>query len=186
MPGHAWDDMVLVGRIARPQGNRGDVIIDADTDFPGERFAPGGTVFTERNGAVVSLTIADFRMHAGRPVVRFDGTSSIDEAESLRGLVLKVPETALGELPDGTWYHHELLGCRVKTKDGREVGKVISIQGPTERSILEIDGPDGRALVPLTAAFCSVDLAARVVEIDPPEGLLEVNRGGTWRERDDA
>ena len=170
--------MVLVGRIARPQGNRGEVIIDADTDFPDERFAAGGTVFVQREGACEPLTIAEDRMHAGRPVVRFEGTATIDAAEALRGLEMRVPESTLAPLPEGMWYHHQLLGCRVRMKDGRDVGKVVGIQGPTERSILEIEGPEGRALVPLTAAFCTVDPAARVVEIDPPEGLLEVNRGG--------
>ena len=182
MPEQAWDDMVIVGRIARPQGNRGEVIIDADTDFPDERFAEGAAVFVRRGGDADTLTVAEFRMHAGRPVVRFEGTDSIDGAERLRGLEMRVPESALGALPEGMWYHHELLGCRVRTKDGRDVGKVISIQGPTERSILEIDGPEGRALVPLAAEFVAVDRAAKAIVIDPPEGLLEVNRGGKWRE----
>jgi len=172
--------MVLVGRIARPQGIRGEVIIDADTDFPEERFAAGGSVFVERDGAVAPLAIAAFRMHGGRPVVRFDGIESMDQAETVRGLEMRVPESELGPLPDNVWYHHQLLGSRVRTKDGREVGTVVGIQGPTERSILVIDGPEGNALVPLVSEFCRVDVAAKVVEIDPPEGLLEVNRGN-WR-----
>lgn len=186
MPEQAWDDMVIVGRIARPQGNRGEVIIDADTDFPDERFAAGAAVLVRRDGDPETLTVAEFRMHAGRPVVRFDGAASIDDAERLRGLEMRVPESALGALPEGMWYHHELLGCRVKTKDGKDVGTVVAIQGPTERSLLEIDGPAGRALVPLVAEFCRVDRAAKVVEIDPPEGLLEVNRAGKWRDRHEA
>ena len=180
--GSRWDDMVIVGRIARPQGNRGEVIVDADTDFPDARFAEGAAVFVNRGGAIDTLTVAEYRMHGERPVVRFEGTESIDDAERLRGLEMRVPEASLGELPEGMWYYHELLGSRVVTKDGRDVGTVISIQGPTERSILEIDGPEGRALVPLAAAFCTVDRAAKVVTIDPPDGLLEVNRGGKWRE----
>jgi 16S rRNA processing protein RimM len=178
VPAPGWQEMVLVGRIARPQGIRGEVIIDADTDFPEERFAAGGTVFVERDGTASPLTIAAFRMHGGRPVVRFDAIETVDAAETLRGLEMRVPESALGVLPEGMWYHHELLGCEVRTKDGRDVGRVVAIQGPTERSILEIRGPDGLALVPLAAEFCKVDREARVVEIDPPEGLLEVNRRG--------
>ena len=182
MPAQGWDEMVIVGRIARPQGIRGEVIIDASTDFPDDRFAEGRSVFVRRGAEAETLTVAQFRMHGRRPVVRFDGAASMDDAEKLRGLEMRVPEAALGALPEGMWYHHELLGCRVRLKDGRDAGTVIAIQGPTERSILEIEGPEGRALIPLAAAFCTVDRAARVIEIDPPEGLLEVNRGRkkTW------
>ena len=182
MPGQGWDDMVIVGRIARPQGIRGEVIIDASTDFPDERFAEGQSVFVRRGADAETLTVAEFRMHGGRPVVRFDGTGSMDDAEKLRGLEMRVPEASLAELPEGMWYHHELLGCRVRTKDGRDVGTVISIQGPTERSILEVDGPGGSALIPLAAEFVTVNRDEKIVEIDPPEGLLEVNRGN-WRKR---
>lgn len=181
MPDQGWDQMVIVGRIARPQGIRGEVIIDASTDFPDERFGEGQSVIVRRGAEAETLTVAEFRMHGGRPVVRFDGTASMDDAEKLRGLEMRVPEASLAALPEGMWYHHELLGCRVRTKDGRDVGTVISIQGPTERSILEVDGPGGLALIPLAAEFVTVHRDEKLVEIDPPEGLLEVNRGGKWR-----
>ena len=183
MPEPGWEDMVLVGRIARPHGIRGEVVIDPSTDFPEDRFAEGATVFTERGGAASPMVVAAARMHAGRPIVRFEGTATMDEAETLRGFELRVPESALGELPENAWYHHQLLGSAVRTKDGEEVGTVTAISGPTERSILVIDGPGGEALVPLVAEFCTVDVAAKVIVIDPPEGLLEANRGTDWRQR---
>jgi len=177
-PGRAWADMVLVGRVARPQGIRGEVIIDPSTDFPEDRFAEGASVYVERDGAVESLVVAASRMHAGRPVVRFEACESMNDAETLRGRELRVPESALAELPENVWYHHQLLGSLVRTKDGHEVGTVTAISGPTDRSILVIDGPEGNALVPLVAEFCTVDVAGKTIEIDPPDGLLEVNRGG--------
>lgn len=168
--------MVLVGRVARPQGIRGEVAVDSSTDFPEDRFAPGGMVFINRGGDAVPMTIADFRMQGGRPVLRFEHVTSMNEAETLRGLELRVPESALGALPDNVWYHHQLLGSTVRLKDGSDVGKVVGIQGPTERSILVIEGPGGEALVPLVAEFCTVDTGRKEIVIDPPEGLLEVNR----------
>lgn len=184
MPGELrWADMVSVGRVARPQGIRGEVIIDPATDFPEDRYAEGASVYVERDGAVEPLVVAASRMHAGRPVVRFEACASMDDAEMLRGQELRVPESELAELPENVWYHHQLLGSRVRTKDGREVGTVTAISGPTERSILVVEGPDGQALVPLVAEFCTVDVAGKVVVIDPPEGLLEANRAGTWRAR---
>src|SRR5688500_13874478 len=183
MPEQGWEGMVLVGRIARPHGIRGEVVIDPSTDFPEDRFAEGATVFTERGGAASPMIVAASRMHAGRPIVRFEGTATMDEAETLRGFELRVPESALGELPENAWYHHQLLGSTVRTKDGEDVGTVTAISGPTERSILVIDGPGGEALVPLVAAFCTVNVAAKEIVIDPPEGLLEANRGTDWRQR---
>ena len=179
----AWADMVIVGRIARPHGIRGEVVVDPSTDFPEDRFAEGATVFAERGGAASPMIVAASRIQAGRPVVRFEGTATMDEAETLRGLELRVPESALGALPENVWYHHQLLGSTVRTKDGKDVGTVTAISGPTERSILVIDGPEGEALVPLVDAFCTVDVAARVIEIDPPDGLLEANRSTDWRKR---
>ncbi|HEX6322670.1 MAG TPA: ribosome maturation factor RimM [Vicinamibacterales bacterium] len=176
MPGQPWDEMVIVGRIARPHGIRGEVVIDPSTDFPEERFAEGATVFADRGGAAAPMVVAASRMHAGRPIVRFEAMTSMNDAETLRGLELRVPESALGALGDNAWYHHELLGSAVRTKDGRAVGTVTAIAGPTERSILVIDGPGGETLVPLVAAFCTVNVAAKEIVIDPPEGLLDVNR----------
>lgn len=179
----AWGDMVIVGRIARPHGIRGEVVIDPSTDFPEDRFAEGATVFAERGGATSPMVVVVSRMHAGRPIVRFEGTGSMDDAETLRGIELRVPESALGALPENAWYHHQLLGSAVRTKGGRDVGTVAAISGPTERSILVIEGPEGEALVPLVEAFCTVDVAAKVIVIDPPEGLLEVNLSPDWRKR---
>ena len=191
MPAAPWADMVIVGRIARPHGIRGEVVIDLSTDFPDARFAEGATVFAEQQGSVRPMTVAAFRMHAGRPIVRFDAIATMNEAETLRGLELRVPESELGELPENVWYHHQLLGSRVRTTTGQDVGTVTAISGPTDRSILVIDGPAGQALVPLVAEFCRVDVARRTIEIDPPEGLLEVNRRnggnqGNDRNDDDA
>ena len=179
-----WDDMVLVGRIARPHGIRGEVVIDPSNDFPEERFAEGATVFAQRGGTVSPMTVAVSRMHAGRPIVRFDAMASMDDAETLRGLELRGPESALGALPGNAWYHHQLLGSTVRTKDGQDVGTVTAIAGPAERSILVIDGHGGETLVPLVAEFCDVNVAAKEIVIDPPEGLLEANRSGDWRKRE--
>jgi 16S rRNA processing protein RimM len=183
MPEQGWSEMVIVGRIARPHGIRGEVVIDPATDFPEDRFAEGAEVFAQRGGTTQTMTVVAFRMHAGRPIVRFAASETMNDAEALRGLELRVPESKLGELPDNVWYHHQLLGSRVRTKDGKDVGTVTAISGPTERSILVIDGPRGQALVPLVTEFCAVDVAGRTIEIDPPEGLLEVNLGSDWRTR---
>lgn len=174
-----WMSMVTVGFIRRPHGNRGYVVVEPQTDFGKDRFRVGGIVHVRRGETIDALTIV-----AGRPqgelwVVGFDGVESIDSADTLRGLELKVPETELRVLGPGTFYVHDLVGCAVKTVGGDEVGVVAKVDLATGIPVLVIDGAGdvGEVLVPFVDAICRrVTPAAREIEIDPPEGLIELNR----------
>ena len=108
---------------------------------------------------------------------RFEEIRALSDAETLRGAQLRVPATSLRPLPDGAWYEHDLVGCTVRTLGGDEVGAVTSIEGPAgaRRLIVTVEGSE--IDVPLADEICvAVDPAAREILIDPPEGLLEVNR----------
>lgn len=171
----AWDDMVLVGRIARPHGIRGQVIITPDTDFVEQRFAAGSTLWTRSE----PLTVASVRVQNGRPVVGFEGFSTIEDAERLAGLELRVPEDVLQPLEPGTYYQHELVGCVVETLSGERVGPVTRVTGGAAGSLLTVEGPRGEVLVPMAAEICvEIDVAAARIRIDPPDGLLELNEKG--------
>ena len=85
--------MVLVGRIARTHGHRGQVIVDPATDFPDERFAAGAVLHTMRDGRLGTVTIAAMRMHQGRPVLTLERVDTMDAAETLAGVELRVPES---------------------------------------------------------------------------------------------
>lgn len=172
-----WASMVAVGRVSRPQGNRGEVIVIPDTDFGEERFRPGAVVFADGGDAPPkTLTVAESREHRGVWVVRFSGVESIDGAETLRGTELRVPDEALRPLDPGTYYVHELLGCRVRTSEGEDVGRVARVDLPGGVPILAVAGVRGEILVPLVDAICRrVDVAAKAIEIDAPAGLLELN-----------
>ena len=173
----AWDDLVLVGRISRTHGHRGAVIVTPDTDFPEERFATGAIVWMRRAGVPVAVRILDAWFHQGRPVLTLEGIGSMNDAEAIRGEELRVPEGELQPLPDGAFYHFQLVGCEVVTTGGVAVGTVRAVDGEAGNHRLSVTGPDGEVLVPLVTPICvAIDLAARRVVIDPPEGLLEVNR----------
>lgn len=177
MEAAAWDEMALVGVVARTHGRHGEVVVKPETDFPEDRFAPGGTLFLEGMPAPRPLRIRDLWFHGDRPVLSFEGIRTLDDAEALRGAQLRIPEGALLRLPDGAWYEHDLVGCAVRTVGGGEVGTVAAVEGPhgARRLIVAVEG--GEVDVPLVEAICvEVDTAARVILIDPPEGLLEVNR----------
>jgi 16S rRNA processing protein RimM len=168
--------MVVVGRIARAQGNRGQVIVDPVTDFPEERFKAGSVVHIQRNGTIESLTIEDVRFHRGRPVLELAGVGTMDAAEALAGTELRVDVDALQPLPAGSFYHHDLIGCVVETKGGLQVGDVASVEGESSGSRLVIKRGDGEILIPLVEGICvSVDIAAKKIVVEPPEGLLELN-----------
>jgi 16S rRNA processing protein RimM len=171
--------MVLVGRIARTHGIRGQVIVAPETDFVEERFAAGATLWTRSARGDEALTIGSVRVQNGRPVIGFDGFATIEDAERLAGLELRVPEDTLLPLQPGTFYQHQLVGCIVETVDGERVGPVTRVSGGAAGSLLVVDGQRGEVLIPMAAAICvEIDVAARKVRIDPPEGLLELNASG--------
>jgi 16S rRNA processing protein RimM len=180
-----WDSLVLVGRVARAHGNKGQVIVNPDTDFPAERFRVGHTVFTRFAGQEPTpRLIVAARFHQGRPVLTLEGVQSMDDAEALAGAELRVPENALNELPEGSYYHHELVGCEVRRQDGTVVGTVKGIEGPMNGSTLVVEGRHGEVLIPLASEICiSIDPARRLIVIEPPEGLIELNEKGGWRGR---
>jgi 16S rRNA processing protein RimM len=168
--------MAVVGRIARAHGIRGQVVVNLETDFPEERFLPGAELFVERGGQVQSLRIAAVRFQRERPVIAIAGVETMTEAEAWAGLELRVPIEWLAKLPEHTYYRHDLVGCRVETVDGREVGAVTAVEGDVGGSRLVIAGARGEVLVPMAADICrTIDPAGKRIVIAPPDGLLELN-----------
>src|SRR2546426_7119861 len=90
-----WDDMAVVGRIARAHGIRGQVIVNLETDFPEERFRSGATLFVNRHGAVEPLSITSVRFQQNRPVIGLEGVGDMNAASRLAGAELRVPTECL-------------------------------------------------------------------------------------------
>ena len=175
-----WDDMVLVGRIARPHGVRGQVIVSPETDFVDERFVSGATMWVRSARGDEAVTIASARVQNGRPVIGFEGFSSIEEVERLAGLELRVPEERLQPLGEGVYYQHQLVGCAVETVGGSHIGEVSRVDGGAAGSLLTVRGMRGEVLIPFAQPICvEVDIAGRRIRIDPPDGLLELNEKGS-------
>ena len=176
--------MVVVGRIARSHGLRGQVVVNPETDFVAERFRPGATMWTRVEGRDRLLTVTSARLQGGRPVVAFEGLSRIEDVEGLAGLELRVPEDTLRPLEPGRYYEHQLVGCVVETVDGGVVGRVVRVEGGAGGSRLVVEGR-GEILIPLAVDICvDIDVAAGKIRIAPPEGLLELNdTNGTHAKR---
>ncbi|MGE3177520.1 MAG: ribosome maturation factor RimM [Vicinamibacterales bacterium] len=179
-----WDEMAVVGHVARPHGLKGDVVVNPETDFPEQRFAPGAELFVQQGGQVQSLTVARARMQQGRPVIGLDGVHDVDGAQALAGVEFRVPTDRLTALPAGTFYRHALVGCTVVTVDGAPVGTVREVEGTTGGSRLVLEAAGGEILVPLADEIC-VRIAPdeRRIVIQPPEGLLDLNVTGPRRRR---
>jgi 16S rRNA processing protein RimM len=168
--------MAAVGRIARAHGIRGQVIVSLETDFPEERFRPGAELFIERNGVVQALRLTTVRFHRDRPVIGIAGVETMNDAKALAGHELRVPVDRLAPLPGGTFYRHDLIGCRVETSAGELVGTVENVEGTLSGSRLVVAAPRGEVLIPLVAEICTtLDPAAKRIVIDPPKGLLDIN-----------
>ena len=186
----SWETMVVVGLIARAHGNRGHVIINLETDFPELRFQVGRIVYLNRGGRPRPCRISAVRFQAGRPVVALDGIETMSQAKALAQQELRVPESSLFSLPAGTYYQHELVGCEVMTTTGSVVGTVVEVRGGTgiKRLIVApaarsgrngLKGEDDAIEVPLVDPICvRIEPARRAIVIDPPDGLLELNRRG--------
>lgn len=139
-----------------------------------DRFRVGQILRVGPSDRTREYEIREVRFHQGRPVVLFAGVETMHEAEGLAGAELWVPEAQLAPLPDGTFYRHDLVGCEVRDAHGTALGRVTGVEGTLDRSYLVVDG---HMMIPLVAGICvAVDIAGRRVTVDPPEGLVDLNR----------
>jgi 16S rRNA processing protein RimM len=167
--------LLVIGRIVRPHGIRGEVVVDVRTDEPAQRFAVGSVLVTDPPGS--SLTVEAARPHQGRLIVSFDGVPDRDVADGLRGRVLYVDSADVpsSEDPD-EFSDHELVGLAAVSPEGERLGEVERVEHAPASDLLVLRRPDGgTALVPFVKAIVpEVDLAGGRVVLTPPEGLLEL------------
>jgi 16S rRNA processing protein RimM len=165
---------VVVGRIGRPHGIKGEVSVEVRTDDPESRLAPGATVRTDPESAG-PLTIESGRVHSGRLLLHFAGHHDRSAAERLRGVLL-VADVDPHERPEDPeeFYDHQLVGLAVRTVAGDPVGELADVLHLPGQDVLAVRTPDGReVLVPFVAELVpTVDVDGGVVEVDPPPGLL--------------
>jgi 16S rRNA processing protein RimM len=164
---------LVVGRIGRPHGVRGEVTIDVRTDEPENRFAVGATLATDPATAG-PLTVERARWHSGRLLVRFAGIGDRTAAEQLRGTWLVVDPGDIPPSDDPDDFHdQELIGLAVVTADGTDVGQVTDVLHHGQ-DLLVVRGAGGERLVPFVAALVpEVDVPGGRLVIDPPPGLLD-------------
>ena len=160
--------MLLAGEIGKPHGTNGDVYVVRISDDP-HRFDPGSRLMHEDGR---ELVVESARVHRNRFLVKFEGVSSRSDAELMRG-ALYVPSSEKRQLEEAEYWADDLRGCHVVTAAGEPVGTAREVLPGTAHDLLVVDTPAGERLVPMVKAIVvSVDLEARRIVLDPPEGLL--------------
>jgi 16S rRNA processing protein RimM len=162
-------ELVSIGRIDRPWGRNGAVVVTPLSDRPG-RFEGLRRAFVGGpDGVAREVAVEASREHRGRYVVKLSGVESIDAAERYRGLELGIGEEELEPLPEGSYYHHELAGLSAESEDGASLGRVREVLEAGAAPVLVIEGPEGELLVPLAEPFVrTVDLAAGRIRLVRP------------------
>jgi 16S rRNA processing protein RimM len=168
-------DTVVVGRIGRPHGVRGEVTVEVRTDDPDLRFVPGAVLRTDppERGPI---TITGVHWHSGTLLLRLEGVDSREAAEAVRNTELVVAVADLPEIEDpDSYYDHQLVGLTARMPDGTEIGQVTVIRHEAQ-DLLVVRRPDGgEVLIPFVSAIVpTVDLEGGFLVVDPPEGLLEL------------
>jgi len=167
-------EKVLVGRITRPHGVRGEVVVDPATDHE-ERFAPGSTFELGGPTATRRLTVQRARSGPTGWIVAFAGVADRNAAEALRGTRLEVPRSQVPAPPEGSYYVFELIGATAGDRNVGELGEVIDvIETPGGWLLIVDDGAGRRLTLPFVERFLmSIDRESRRIEWDLPEGLIE-------------
>ena len=173
----AEPDLLVVGRIGKPQGIKGEVTLQVRTDDPDTRFAVGAVLLTDppERGP---LTVAGSRWQNGRLMVAFEGVADRNEAELLRETLLQVDARTLPPPEDEDEFHdHVLRGMSAELVAGGRLGEVVDVLHLPHGDVLVVRRDDSAAevLVPFVKAMVPVvDVAARRLEVEPPEGLLDL------------
>jgi len=170
---------LVVGRVVKAHGITGELAVDVRTDDPDERFAPGMTLRARpsRGGPQREYVIESAREHSGRLLVRLEGVADRNAAEALRGNIFLVDTADLPPIDDpDEFYDHQLEGLAVVTTDGTVVGNVNEVLHTAAGELLSVISETGaEVLVPFVGAIVTeVSLQNQTIEIDPPDGLLDL------------
>jgi 16S rRNA processing protein RimM len=167
-------DLVVVARIVRTRGLKGEVVAEILTDFP-ERFELLDTVTAvKETGEELDLKIEKFWFQNGRVILKFAGYDSIESGETLRNAEICVPESEVVELDKGEYFDWQLVGCQVVTITNEQIGEVRELMRTGGTDLLVVQGEAKEYLIPFANAICvEVDIENKLIRIDPPDGLLE-------------
>ncbi|MEK3935104.1 ribosome maturation factor RimM [Sporosarcina sp. FSL W7-1349] len=165
-----------VGKIVNTHGIRGEVRVISRTDFPEERYAPGSqlALFMPGSKTPIPLVVASHRQHKNFDLLTFENHPNINDVEKYRDGILKVSDEQLGDLEEGEFYYHEVIGCTVFTMEGMEIGTVTEILETGANDVWTVTPAQGKPhYIPyIEEVVKEVDVDEKRIVIEPMEGLL--------------
>lgn len=170
----ATPQWLIVGRVGKPHGVHGGVLVEIITDFP-ERMVAGLEVgLGPEEGPERNIGVHSVRYHRGRWLIEWAGIRNREEVEGWRGLYLFLPEQSLDQLPEGYYYEHHLVGLECRSPDGEALGKITGLDLDPSQIRAIVRRENREFLVPWVPDIVrNVDLEEGVVTLDPPSGLLD-------------
>ncbi|KAB7668618.1 ribosome maturation factor RimM [Bacillus sp. B1-b2] len=166
-----------VGKVVNTHGVRGEIRVISRTDFPEERYKVGNSIYFFQNEQVTTpleLKVKTHRVHKNFNLLTFDQYDNVNDIEFMKGGLLKVPESFLGELQENEYYFHEIIGCKVITVEGDELGVITEILTPGANDVWVAKGKGGKELlIPyIEDVVMKVDVKEKIVVIELMEGLF--------------
>jgi 16S rRNA processing protein RimM len=167
-------EYVVVGRFGRPRGISGEINIIPLSDYP-ERFRKKETFWIESESGFIKLNLVSIRFISGKPAARIEGYNSREQARLMTNKYLYIRNADLGELPEGSYYHFDLIGCLVADSGGQMLGRVCEVETYPANDVWVIEAENGRKfLFPVVAKFIDkVDIDKKLIIISPPEGIFD-------------
>lgn len=165
----------MLAEIGRVRGTRGEVIARSQTDVPGRLEQLKNAWLALPDGSDFEVKIEAAWQHKSDWVLKFHAIDSIEAAERLRGADLWVPLTERGNLAAGEFFQSDLMGCAViDTGSGKSAGIVAGWQQYGGPPLMEVRNGEEESLIPFVAHLCEIDLDAKTIRVELPQGLLEL------------
>jgi 16S rRNA processing protein RimM len=167
-------EYVVVGRFGRPRGISGEIYLRPLTDNPG-RFRKKETLWMDSEDGLAEIEIVSVKIISGKSVAKVAGIDSPEQAGHLTNRYIYIKGADLGDLPEGTYYHFDLMGCRVVDSDNRELGRLADVETyPANDAWVVETGKGRRVLFPAVEHFIKkIDIEKKLIIVDPPEGIFD-------------
>ena len=165
-----------VGKIVNTHSLKGEVKVISSTDFEEQRFEKGTELLITRGNQVVKeVTVESYRTHKNNLLVKFVGIDSIEEAEKLKNLQIKIDSENIGELEENEYYFHEIIGCEVFDENGKSLGEISEILTPGANDVWVIKSQNGKEiLIPYIGDVVKkIDVENKKIDIEVMEGLID-------------